>query len=337
MDKSNTSTSQNDKLSEEQALKIRELIIKSNFEISDAQIAQIVDVNKSDVFKQRKVIIQQQQQITTLQETERLHNEIPESQNQFYNIFINKQNLVKYLSNVMLYLDLDYNNQNKPNNHFQNNKDTICEAFNCNTAMVVVNNKDELVGYMIWRICGQRLEIDIAEVKEEYRGRGIFKNMIQAILDNYVDVAVLIGSILPQSQLVFERMGWVKIDQDSNNFIKTIKPISQQLSELPDGLCVAVFSKFDLLDQKKYLDYYIIKDNVNKYKLKYFKIDLDESGRLNIPIVTKFEYEGYIGIFFNKQLIKDGKAKQLFKNATYKNLLILDKQNFVMKEEWNIK
>ncbi|CAL6107750.1 Conserved_hypothetical protein [Hexamita inflata] len=69
----------------------------------------------------------------------------------------------------------------------------------------------------------------------------------------------------------------------------------------------------------------------------YFKIDLDESGRLNLPIVTKFDQDGYIGIYFDKQLIKDGKAKQLFKNATYKNLLILDKQNFVLKEEWNIK
>ncbi|CAL6107748.1 Conserved_hypothetical protein [Hexamita inflata] len=272
MDKSNTSTSQNDKLSEEQAQKIRELIIKSNFEISDAQIAQILDVNKSDVFKKRKVIIQQQQQIINLQETERLHNEIPESQNQFYNIFINDQNLVKYQSNVMQYLDFDYNNQNQPNNHFLNNKDTICEAFNCNTAMVVVNNKDELVGYMIWRICGQCLEIDIAEVKVEYRSRGILKNMIQALSDKYVDIAVLTGNVLPQSQIIFKRMGWEKIDQFSNNYFKTIKSkdqISIHFNELPDGLSIAIFSKIDLLDQKEYLDYFIIKNNVNNFKMKY--------------------------------------------------------------------
>ncbi|CAL6098582.1 Conserved_hypothetical protein [Hexamita inflata] len=206
--------------------------------------------------------------------------------------------------------------------------------------MITVNNKDEIVGYMIWDVCGYAcLEIDIAEVKEEYRNRGILKNMIQALQDKYVDVTVLTGQVLDEAQDVFQRMGWEKINkkQDNNFYLKCLKPISKQHNELQDGLCLAVFSKFDLED-KIGINYFQIKENLDERKLKYFQIDLDEQGRLITPVVTEFDYEGYIGIYLNKQLIKDGQTKRLFNNnVIYNNMLILDKQNFVLKEEWNIK
>ncbi|CAL6062797.1 Conserved_hypothetical protein [Hexamita inflata] len=437
-------TSPNAQLSEEIATKIREILMQSNFEMSEEQIAEMLGTSKSAVYKQKKLIILQHPQmklefaamlaecqtypnktqcnyisqviselpakyigyqatrnlmikfksiLLSLQDNVQIQDSdiwrllqitatyydclipIPtqaqfynyfalhgllgnkrtqillsdQQENNFVNIFINQQNCKRYFEGVLTYLESDYytklkirieQKQFQKISHFWFNRTIINDAFIGGSAIVSVNDKNEIVGYMTWEVCDQRLEIDVAEVKEEYRGRGILKNMIQALLVKYVDIAVLTGNILPQSQLVFERLGWEKIIQDSNHYFKTIKPKDQNsihFNELPDGLSIAIFSKFDLLDQKEYLDYSTIKKNVNNFKMKYFKIDLDESGRLNLPIVTKFDQDGYIGIFFNKQLIKDGKAKQLFKNATYKNLLILDKQNFVLKEEWNIK
>ena len=231
--------------------------------------------------------------------------------------FVDERNNASFKEKVLNWLRADFEKRRRPNNHFWHNRDAIARAFDSSQALVALTNRGECVGYMIWDIYAEiGAEIDIIEVKETYRQQGIFKKMLENFCEKFTDICVLSGSVLPQSEEIFEKVGWKKIGK---KHIKIIKPCLSSLDALPEGQAIAVCSK----------DFYAVKAKPDEYShlMKYFEIKMTPDGKLDKPLVTAHHYEGYIGIYLNKKLIAEGKAKHLFKDgyASSFELLVLNK------------
>jgi hypothetical protein len=158
---------------------------------------------------------------------------------------------------------------------------------------------------MIWEFYNNGIgaEISIIEVKEKYQRCGIFKKMITTFEEEFTNIVALSAFVLPQSEDAFHKSGWEK---QMREYMKIIKPSVPTLNSLPGGRVIATCSE----------DFYKVKSNPEQYTnlMKYFQIQLDDKGQLLIPIVTAYYYEHYIGIYFNKKLIAEGKARHLFNN-----------------------
>ena len=236
--------------------------------------------------------------------------------------FINESNKDKYLNQVIAWLKEDYLEQGEPENHFWHNIDLIESSFDEGKALVVVNATKAVIGYMIWNLDGSRAEINIVEVNEACRGQGVLKKILLEFTHQYSDIAILTASVLPQSERVFAKLGWAYVENHNHQkkYFSIVKPIVLAQQTLLEGRIIAVCSE----------DPYKVKSHPNKYKhlMKYFPVELDTEGKLSLPIITDFNYEGYVGIYMNKESIIDGKAKHLFQNTTAHasaNLLIIDK------------
>jgi len=249
--------------------------------------------------------------------------------------FINEENKAEYKKLILDWLQSDFNRKEKSEHDFWHNRETIEEAFdNCN-AMIALNNQNQAVGYMIWDIYDRSAEINIVEVREAYRRQGIFKNMQATFIDKFTDTFVLTGSVLPQSEKAFDNAGWesvIVVPFNRKKYYKIIRPGLPMLDVLPDGCVIAVCSE----------NYHQVQKNPNKYNhlMRYFQIDLDEHQKLHTPIITDFHYEGYIGVYLNKELIVQGKARHIFNNETTldtANLLIIDRIEPHQPELFNAK
>lgn len=245
--------------------------------------------------------------------------------------FINEKNKEKYQAMVLSWLESDYVAQGKPKNHFFYNREIIASAFNQCRALVVLDNTQPniLVGYMVWSKVEDATEIDIVEVNSKYRRQGIFKKMLSDFAEHFSNVLVLTASVLKQAENAFNNVGWTKASLNSQSshgeltpYYKIIQPSLEALHTLPDGCVIAVCSE----------NYYQVKENPEKYQsaMKFFRIRLNENGKLYLPIITAFymnnfhQYEGYIGVYLNKKLITEGKIKNVFKNYVCRaNLLML--------------
>ncbi len=231
--------------------------------------------------------------------------------------FVDERNNASFKEKVLGWLRYDFEKRRHPNNHFWHNRDTIAKAFDASQALIALTNQGECVGYMIWGIYAEiGAEIDIVEVKEAYRQQGIFKKMLESFCEKFTDICALSGSVLSQSEAIFEKAGWEKV---GNKHIKIIKPCLPSLDILPDGQTIAVCSE----------DFYAVKAKPDEYRhlMKYFEIKMATDGKLDKPLITSHHYEGYVGIYLNKKLIAEGKAKHLFKDgyASSFGLLVLNK------------
>jgi len=238
-------------------------------------------------------------------------------------IFIDEENKEQYKEMLFAYLRSDFNRRKKPKNHFWCNRSTIKEAFDKGEAMVTLNEGGELIGYMIWSLSDDHFhaELSIVEVKENYRGQGIFKNMLTQFIEKFTETRILSASVLSQAEVVFDKAGWkcVQFPHQSKKYYKIVRPGLSPSDTLPNGPVIAICSQ----------DFYQVEANLTQYQplMKYFQLSLDQDGKLDEPIVTEYYYEGYIGVYFNKELICQGKAKHLFQGPTVygqRNLLILN-------------
>lgn len=218
-------------------------------------------------------------------------------------VFVDELNKSKYKKTVLAWLESDYHKKENPEGHFWHNRGLIEESFDDCTAMIALNEQGIFVSYMIWEFFDNDIgaEIHIIEVKKEYQKQGIFKKMITDFAEKFTDIAVLSARVLPQSREAFRKAGWEK---QREKHTKTIKPSVLALNSLPDGQVIATCSE----------NFYKVQNNPEQYKdlMKYFQIQLDNNGRLLTPVVTAYYYEHYIGIYLNKKLIAEGKAKHLF-------------------------
>jgi hypothetical protein len=236
----------------------------------------------------------------------------------FKTIFISDENKAELLLAVLTWLESDFRKRHCPERHFWHNRNFIMEAFNRNDAMIAVKNDREVVGYLIWAINGVTAEIDIVEVRQDCRRQGVYKLMQSEFLKKYDDICVLTSSVIPESQEIFVNAGWetvLDINQHKK-FYKIVRPVLNAVDVLSDGHFIAICSE----------DFYKVQKNVGKYQasMKYFKVEIDEAGRLSVPIATPFNYEGYIAIYHDKALVAEGKAKYLFRSRKcFDNLLVI--------------
>ena len=238
--------------------------------------------------------------------------------------YINKDNKQHYKQTVLRWLKADFEAQENPQQHFWNNRKIIASAFDKCNALVTLdeNNQNKFVSYMIWSNYKDVIEVDIIEVRKKYRRQGIFRKMLSIFSEKFPDVLLLSACVLPQSEEAFRKLGWqdasTKNSRGFKQHYKILKPGLEALDVLPNGFAIAVCSN----------DYYQVKNSPDDYKqvTKYFGISVDENKKLHQPIITNFHYEGYIGIYLNKKLIANGKAKHLFKNnVCHENLLVINK------------
>lgn len=236
-------------------------------------------------------------------------------------IFIAENNKKQYKKALLSWLKSDFIKQGFPQNHFWHNQEIIGNAFDSCHAMVVINKQKKIIGYMIWTSYEGGAEIDIIEVKKEYRKKGIAKKMLSEFSEKFSDVYLLCASVLPQAVEFFTKIGWEStIDHNQRKkFFKIIRTVLEPLNELPDGKVIGICSE----------DFYKVKNNPLQYQhlMRYFPIELDADKKLRVPIATTFIYEGYISIYLNKELIAEGKARHLFANQICHgtSLLVINK------------
>ena len=245
---------------------------------------------------------------------------------QIINEFVTEENKMEHFREVLLWLTFDFFKLGAPKKHFFHNRNSITVAFNSCNAMVALASdeefsyKKEVVGYMIWSRYDGGAEIDIIEVEENYRRQGIAAKMLKDFCDRHTDVSVLTTKALPQAENFFDHEHWRNYDikkytrkgpfeimKHTGRKFKCVQPVLQSIDTLPNGHVIAVCSEH----------FYRVKNNVDQYQpfMKYFPIDIDQNGKLQLPIVTDCHEDGYMGVFLNKELIVEGKAKHLFKNS----------------------
>lgn len=177
--------------------------------------------------------------------------------------------------------------------------------------------------------------IDIVEVLEKCQNQGIFKKILSEFSSKYTQVCVLKVNSLPQSIEKFKHLGWedgrienwkdlhlprgpASNENKIGYFFKKIRESVPAVEALPDGHVIAVTP----------VCYYAVEKNPNDYPMKFFKIKIDSDGKLETPIITSHHPEGYVGVYRDRQLISQQKAKNLFKNlASYPdiNLFVIDR------------
>jgi N-acetylglutamate synthase-like GNAT family acetyltransferase len=247
-------------------------------------------------------------------------------------IYINAENTGQYLRKVLAWLQFDLNQSKDKSKSFYHNRNTIEKAFAQHTAMVAVKN-NEVVGFMTWNTQKDscEAEIIIVEIKASCRRQGIFAAMLSTFANSFSGIHVLTARALSQADTVFTTMGWTQVqgtkrnEGDLNFYYHVIRPVAPELAALPDGATLAVFSKADVPATTELVDAYSVIKGQNRYKKKYFKLELDSTGQLLVPIVKPFHYEGYVALYHNQKLIAEGKLKHLFQNEHCGDLLVLQK------------
>ncbi len=236
-------------------------------------------------------------------------------------IFINEENNSEYAPKVVAWIETNNKQHDCSEVGFLSNSEVIVNAFKRCEAMVVLNNQDNIIAYMLWNASNGRLHIDIVEVSKNFRRKGIFKGMLTALTGKFNDLLVLSASPIQQSMNVFRAMAWEMIVDRNGSYhcYKILQPSLSPLDILPDYSVIAIFSITEVVDTE---------EKPNDYHLKYFRIELNQDKKLKVPIITSFHPNSYVGIYLNKKLITSGKVRHLLSNSIFFseiNLLILER------------
>lgn len=167
---------------------------------------------------------------------------------------------------------------------------------------------------MIWdyKPGSPKATIAIVQVINAY-GPGrlkIFDKMLNAFYKKFPNVSLLLTyRPLGQPESMFTQSGWYW-DEKQGAYVKILTSSLSHSSVLPDGAVIAICPK---------ASFYHVKDNFNKYRssMEYFKIELDQDGKLLKPIITRSSTENYVGIFINKKLVKENKIHRLFSDNAW--------------------
>ena len=228
-------------------------------------------------------------------------------------LFVNEENKEKLMKKTIIYLEEDFMERGSPKNHFWYNSESIKSGFD--KAMVGLNDREEIVSYMIWEMFDQEcgIMIEFVEVVEKYKRKGIFKKMIESLHDRFPDIYFFMAyPATEEGKAVFSN--WEHIGD--GRFIKILRSTVSPVRELPGEHVIAISG----------VNFYEFENDREKYRntLQYFPFELDDD-KLKKPIIF-FEYhQGYVGIYLNKKLVAEGKINHLFSEGAmsmYKCLII---------------
>ena len=214
------------------------------------------------------------------------------------------------------YLEKDFASQDNLIPHFFCNKEMIEASFLSNKGLIATYS-NKFAGFLIWDKYELGLEIDIVEVNKDYRKKGIFKRMVNSLIERFPETCVLTGSIVPQSRRIFKKEGWQNIEGCINNnqsrYFKIIRPVAMQY----DSSFSVKKDEFSIAIAFLNNDWWNNQNDDEKHK-KYFKLNLDKQGNLTVPIVAKCPIpDSEIWIYKGENLIDTGKLKYFLDKSLY--------------------
>jgi ribosomal protein S18 acetylase RimI-like enzyme len=250
--------------------------------------------------------------------------------------FSNESNKEELSTMILSWLMNDFVSQTqkigeKPENHFGHDIDTIKEIMQ-KADILVLSNAQGLVGYLIWSVVNlHHISIEFMEVSSEYRGKGLARRMIDALIQHLPEVNLLssMSADTPTAKGFHQHLGWQN-NGKTNYFHKIIRPGLESSQTLPTtGLALSICP----------YDFYEVHRNLKDYlpKMQYFKLEMGPDGKLLVPIISEFKFEGYIGVHHNGKLIEAGKAKHLFdsEDATdFHSVFLMIKFNPINKKKY---
>jgi len=171
--------------------------------------------------------------------------------------------------------------------------------------MVAINDKNEVVAYLIWSTCSLIATIDILEVKTDYRRQGIGKAMMDALPTHLPLIAVLTAQTIPSSEQFFMQLGWQNSTRKGAKFKLLCSGVTS-VRALPSFGCVIAICR---------QNYDAVVSNPERYSKRYFQISVRTEGWLSKPVFARFSLDSYMAIYNNQVLIAEGTVNRLFQNA----------------------
>jgi GNAT superfamily N-acetyltransferase len=190
-------------------------------------------------------------------------------------------------------------------NGFYHNWTMITKSYSENR-MAILKNKENVIGYTIWRIGDIHIEIDIFEIKPIFRKKGIGKYFINEISEYFKKKNFLALKLFcepKESESFWKKMGFIKFpergySESELTFFKPLIIVNKSQTNVGEN------NKLELWN----LEPYKVKDSKPKWIW-----NIDESNF--IPILHPCNSNWNIRWTKNGKIIKDDKVKYF----THKN------------------
>lgn len=166
--------------------------------------------------------------------------------------------------------------------------------------MAIIKNKDFVIGYTIWRIEDIHIEIDIFEIKPEYRKKGIGKYFISEISEYFKKkdfLAIKLFCEPEESEIFWRKMDFIKFpkrgySESELTFFKPLIIVTKSQTNVDEN------NKLELWN----LEPYEIKDSKPKW---IWEVDLNNF----IPILHPCNSNWNLRWTKNGKIVKEGKVK----------------------------
>jgi hypothetical protein len=186
------------------------------------------------------------------------------------------------------------------NNGFYHNWNLITKAYSENK-IVILKNEINVIGFLIWSDFNIYVEIDIFEIKPEYRKRGVgkyFFNEISTIFKNLDFSAIKLFCEPKESEKFWIKMEFIKFPKigysiSELTYFKPLIEINEPVIEIDEN------NKLELWD----LEPYQIKDNKPKW---IWNINTEKF----IPILNPCNSNWKIRWTKNGEIIRENKVKR---------------------------
>lgn len=191
------------------------------------------------------------------------------------------------------------------------------EGFYCNWSVIenafqagklfTLNYKDLAIGFLVWSVGGIYVEIDIMEIKSDFRNAGIGEIFLNKISEFFKEEGLVVLKLFcapPESEKFWKKMNFIKFPYrgyDESHLIY-YKPLIKDLKTTN----LKSENKIELWD----IEPYKIKDNKPKWT---WEID-PKNDRLLLPIIQPCNCDWNLRWTKNGQVIKEDKVKYFTEN-----------------------
>lgn len=227
-----------------------------------------------------------------------------------------------HLDQIKEWLNDEYN---RNLNGFFGNIEIISKSFKEKNAICIIENH-VAVGFMTYYISEKACHISIANIKHEYKGKGLGRKLLSNLEQKLIKKGVLVIELKCSpinSKKIWKRLGFKEfIEIENHRFLNSknnpypylYKPLSR-------------FSKPLKINSKSndYIELYctVLKKDSD---LPNYAWNLNSATLSSKPIIYPIDYDWHICFYKKGILVYDGKIKRLNKGLNYFiNFLIIDK------------